>query len=164
MHLRLAERQKSFTEMKTWVNTVQQRYSAMPSEWPVYGRIMSYFGYRIFPWRGFHAGIDISSAYGTPVRATANGVVLFTGWRTGYGRTVEIDHGNGISTLYGHNCRFAVKAGQKVKKGQVICYVGTSGYSTGPHLHYEVHKYQRVVNPFAFLNLDLLTACKIWRQ
>lgn len=164
MHLKLAERKQSFNELKTWVNTVQARFANTPSEWPLYGNLMSYFGYRVFPWRGFHAGIDISASFGAPVHATANGVVTYTGWRTGYGKTVEISHGNGLSTLFAHNSRFAVNNGQKIRKGQVIAYVGTSGYSTGPHVHYEVHKQGRAINPMALLNLDILSASKVWRQ
>ena len=164
MHLKLAERKQSFNELRSWVNTVQSRFANTPSQWPIYGNIMSYFGYRVIPWRGFHAGVDISASYGAPVRATANGVVSYVGWRTGYGKTVEISHGNGLSTLFGHNSRFAVSNGQKIHKGQVIAYVGTTGYSTGPHVHYEVHKYERAINPMAFLNLNILSASKVWRQ
>lgn len=157
----LAERKQSYKEMKTWVNDVRAHFAITPSLWPAYGPIMSYFGSRIFPWKGFHAGVDISSHYGAPVRCAADGEVSFAGWQKGYGKTVVVDHGRGIATLYGHNANYAVNVGQKVHKGQVICYVGTSGYSTGPHLHYEVHKNGRPVNPTAYLNLNILSASRV---
>jgi murein DD-endopeptidase MepM/ murein hydrolase activator NlpD len=125
-----------------------------PSLWPVAGRITSSFGERQDPFNGegaFHAGIDIASPYGEPVRATANGVVLKAGFGTGYGREVMIDHGNGIQTLYGHLSGFAVTGGERVSRGQVIGYVGTSGRSTGPHLHYEVRIRDTPVNPHKYL-------------
>lgn len=159
----LTERQKSFKELKTWVDTVRRRFASTPSCWPVYGKVMSYFGYRIFPWRGFHAGIDISRPYGTAVRVTADGIVAYVGWQTGYGKTVVIDHGHGISTLYGHLSKYLVRVGEKVKKGQVICHIGSTGYSTGPHLHYGVQKSGKPVNPMAYLDLNLLSASRIWR-
>ncbi len=160
---KLQERKASLTELKGRVETVRQRFSATPSRWPLYGRIASFFGYRVFPWSGFHSGIDIDNNYGAAIKSTADGVVTFAGWQNGYGRTVIVDHGYGISTLYGHCSRFAVKAGQPVKKGTVICYVGTTGYTTGPHVHYEVRRNDRAVNPMAYLDMNLLTACRIWR-
>jgi murein DD-endopeptidase MepM/ murein hydrolase activator NlpD len=160
--VQLQERKKSLAELKNYVTTVQQRLAFTPSRWPLYGQIVSRFGFRIFPWRGFHSGIDISANYGDPVRATADGVVSYAAWRTGYGKMVMIDHGHGLSTLYGHNSRYVVGVGQKVNKGQVICYVGCTGYTTGPHLHYEVKKGERAVNPIAYLDLNLLSACRVW--
>lgn len=162
--LKLAERRKSLEELKSWVSEVRRRYVSTPSRWPLHGRIVSRFGYRVYPWRGFHTGLDISGRYGTPIRATANGTVSFVGWRRGYGRTVIIKHGYGISTLFAHSSRYAVKQGQKIKKGQIICYVGNTGYVTGPHLHYEVRKWNRAVNPVSYLNLNILTASRIWRR
>jgi murein DD-endopeptidase MepM/ murein hydrolase activator NlpD len=162
--LKLAEKRQSFEELKQWASTVRKRYASTPSRWPIYGRIVSRFGYRVYPWRGFHTGMDISGRYGSPIRSTADGVISYVGWRRGYGRSVVIDHGHGITTLYAHNSRYAVKRGQKVRKGQVICYVGNTGYSTGPHLHYEVRKYGRPINPVTYLNLNILTASRIWRK
>ena len=159
----IQERKASLAELKNHVETVRQRFSATPSCWPLYGRIASFFGYRIFPWSGFHSGIDIDNSYGAAIKSTADGVVAFAGWQNGYGRTIIVDHGYGISTLYGHCSRFEVKVGQPVKKGAVICYVGTTGYTTGPHVHYEVRRNDRAVNPMAYLNMNLLTACRIWR-
>jgi murein DD-endopeptidase MepM/ murein hydrolase activator NlpD len=125
-----------------------------PSLWPVTGTITSSFGEREDPFNGegsFHSGIDIATAYGEPVRATADGMVLKAAFGNGYGREVLIDHGNGIQTLYGHLSGFAVTAGERVTRGQVIGYVGTSGRSTGPHLHYEVRVRDTPVNPHKYL-------------
>jgi murein DD-endopeptidase MepM/ murein hydrolase activator NlpD len=125
-----------------------------PALWPVVGPITSSFGERQDPFNGegaFHAGIDISSSFGQPVRATADGVVLVAGLASGYGREITVDHGNGIQTLYGHLSGFAVTSGEQVKIGQIIGYVGTSGRSTGPHLHYEVRIRNTPVNPHKYL-------------
>lgn len=162
--LKLAEKTERLIELKDWVSKVRQRYAFTPSRWPIYGRIVSRYGYRVYPWRGLHTGLDISGSYGSPIRATADGVVSYVGWRQGYGKTVMISHSYDTSTLYGHCSRYAVKSGQKVSKGQVICYVGNTGYSTGPHLHYEVRKAGKPVNPVSYLDLNILTASKIWRQ
>lgn len=161
---KLAEKRESLKELEGWVNSVRTRYASTPSRWPIYGRIVSRFGYRIYPWRGFHTGMDISGRYGSPIRSTADGMVSFVGWRRGYGRTVILKHGHGITTRYAHCSRYAVKTGQKVRKGQVICYVGNTGYSTGPHLHYEVRKYNKPINPVTYLNLNILTASRIWKK
>ena len=129
-----------------------------PAIWPVIGPITSSFGEREDPFNGegaFHAGIDISSPFGTPVHATADGTVISAGMESGYGREVQIDHGNGIDTMYGHLSGFAVTAGQQVTEGQVIGYVGMSGRSTGPHLHYEVRIHSTPVNPHRYLRETL---------
>lgn len=125
-----------------------------PELWPVMGPITSSFGERADPFNGegaFHKGIDISASYGEPVRATADGVVVTAGMGNGYGREILIDHGSGIATLYGHLSGFACTPGEQVKVGQIIGYVGTSGRSTGPHLHYEVHIRNTAVNPHKYL-------------
>jgi murein DD-endopeptidase MepM/ murein hydrolase activator NlpD len=125
-----------------------------PSLWPVVGPVTSSFGERADPFNGegaFHAGIDISAAFGEPIRATADGFVDTAGLATGYGREVILDHGHGIKTLYGHMSGFAVTEGQQVTRGQVIGYVGLSGRSTGPHLHYEVRIQNTPVNPHKYL-------------
>jgi len=150
----------SLNELKSRVDYLQTRLASTPTSWPLYGRIMSGFGYRRSPWRGFHAGVDINAYYGAPVRATAPGTVVETGWKTGYGKSVVLEHGFGISTLYAHNSRIAVVAGQKVRKGQVIAYVGMTGYSTGPHCHYEVRKNGYAVNPIPYLGMNILTASR----
>ncbi|MFH1347481.1 MAG: peptidoglycan DD-metalloendopeptidase family protein [Candidatus Margulisiibacteriota bacterium] len=162
--LKIEEKKASLEELKNWVSVVRKRFANTPSRWPLYGRIVSTFGYRVYPWRGFHTGLDISGSYGTPIHVTADGIVSYVGWRSGYGRTVIVDHGYGKSTLYGHCSRFAINAGQRVTKGQVVAYVGSTGYSTGPHLHYEVRNAGQAVNPVAYLNLDILTASRTWRK
>ncbi len=162
--LKLAERRDSLTELRAWLGYVRSRLAATPSTWPLRGRIGSYFGYRTSPWRGFHPGLDIDAPYGSPIRGTANGLVSYIGWRQGYGKTVIVDHGRGVTTLYGHNSNYAVVVGERVKRGQVVSYVGTTGYSTGPHVHYEVRKWDRAVNPIAYLDLNILSASRIWGE
>lgn len=132
------------------------RMAEAPNLWPVEGRITGSFGERIDPFNGegaFHRGVDISSDYGNRVLAPADGVVVFAGSESGYGRLIEIQHANGIVTRYGHLSAFTVGAGQRVTRGQVIGYVGTSGRSTGPHLHYEVWVHSSPVNPYKFLRM-----------
>jgi len=127
-----------------------------PSSWPVIGPISSSFGEREDPvlrtGEGeFHAGIDISGPLGSPIRATADGVVVSAGQESGYGRMVRVDHGHGIQTCYGHMSGFAVTAGQAIVRGQVIGYVGHSGRTTGNHVHYEVRIHNTPVNPHKYL-------------
>ncbi|MGE5631277.1 MAG: peptidoglycan DD-metalloendopeptidase family protein [Caulobacteraceae bacterium] len=124
---------------------------AKPSIVPVSANITGGFGYRRNPFtsRGseFHRGIDFGASYGQTVVSTGDGVVIFAGWNSGYGRTVIISHGYGLTTLYGHNSKLLVKQGDKVKKGQAISKVGNTGRSTGTHLHYEVKLNGKNVNP-----------------
>lgn len=101
----------------------------------------------------FHKGLDIAVAYGSDVVATAAGTVIFSGQKGGYGNCVIVSHGNGLATLYGHLSQLVAKVNDKVKVGQVIAKSGNSGRSTGPHLHYEVHKNNTPVNPKLFMNL-----------
>jgi len=125
-----------------------------PSLWPLEGRVTSSFGERQDPINGegaFHAGIDIAAAYGSPVRAAADGDILMAGFGTGYGREVTINHGHDVSTVYGHLSAMTVVTGDHVTRGQVIGYVGQSGRSTGPHLHYEVRVHTVAVNPHKYL-------------
>jgi murein DD-endopeptidase MepM/ murein hydrolase activator NlpD len=125
-----------------------------PSIWPVEGRVTSSFGEREDPFNGegaFHAGIDISAPSGTVVRATADGLVDLAGVRNGYGWQIEIDHGHGVRSSYAHLSGMAVVAGQRVLRGQVIGYVGRTGRSTGPNLHYEVRINNVPVNPHKYL-------------
>jgi murein DD-endopeptidase MepM/ murein hydrolase activator NlpD len=125
-----------------------------PSLWPIVGPVTSSFGERQDPFNGegaFHAGIDISSSFGDPIRATADGMVETAGMASGYGREVVIDHGYGVKTVYGHMSGFAVTSGQQVTRGQIIGYVGMSGRATAPHLHYEVRIRNAPVNPHKYL-------------
>lgn len=125
-----------------------------PSIWPVVGRIGSSFGERQDPFNGegaFHAGIDIDAPMGSPVRATADGDVADASTVSGYGREIVVDHGHGVSTVYGHLSRIGVIPGQHVIRGQIIGYVGESGRATGPHLHYEVRVHNVPVNPHKYL-------------
>jgi murein DD-endopeptidase MepM/ murein hydrolase activator NlpD len=128
--------------------------SFIPSLWPVMGRITSPFGERLDPFGGegeFHTGIDIASHYGDPVRAAADGVVIWVGDDDGYGRMVMIDHGFGITSLYAHLAGYATQVGTRVRRGDVIGYEGDSGRATGPHVHFEVRIHGTPVNPWPYL-------------
>jgi murein DD-endopeptidase MepM/ murein hydrolase activator NlpD len=134
------------------------RANSAPNLWPVEGQVTGSFGERIDPFNGegaFHSGVDISSAYGTPIIAPADGVVTFADFMGGYGKALMVDHGHGISTRYGHLSGFAVTPGQHVHRGDVIGYVGLSGRSTGPHLHYEVRINDTPVNPYKYLRITI---------
>jgi len=126
----------------------------IPLGYPVYGRITSHIGWRKNPFGGgyeFHSGIDITAPYGSKVVATADGVVVLAGWYGDYGKTVIIRHPSGYLTLYAHLSQIDVKEGQKVKAGDVVGRVGSTGRSTGPHLHYEVIKDNKPIDPSKFL-------------
>ena len=116
--------------------------------WPLNGRITSIYGWR----RGrHHDGIDIAARIGTPILAAANGTVIFSGWRSGYGRMVVLQHNRWLKTVYGHTSKNNVRRGQKIKRGQVIALVGSTGRSTGPHLHFEVRNSQGAQDPMRYL-------------
>lgn len=124
--------------------------------WPVpnYARISSYFGYRMHPILGytkFHSGLDIAASSGTPILAANGGTVIFSGTRNGYGKTIMIDHGGGLVTLYGHCSSLLVGTGTTVSRGQTVALVGSTGQSTGPHCHFEVRKDGTAVNPQSYL-------------
>ncbi len=122
--------------------------------WPISGPITSEFGWRTHPITGdqrFHSGLDIGGDYGVPVCAAQAGTVTYAGWISGYGNTVIIDHGGGVTTLYGHNQSLAVGEGQSVAQGQVISYCGSTGNSTGPHCHFEVRQNGEPVSPYGYL-------------
>ncbi len=132
--------------------------SDAPSLWPVEGKVTSSFGERDDPFNGegaFHAGVDISAGFGEPIHATADGVVEFADKTSGYGREVVLDHGHGVKTVYGHMSGFAITAGDEVRRGQVIGYIGMSGRSTGPHVHYEVRIQNVPVNPHKYLRMTM---------
>lgn len=150
----MPEREQGLHDLKATLEEYNRRLDHTPSIWPVRGWVTSNFGSRINPITGrrqFHEGLDIAVPYRTPVRATADGVVIWAGYRGGYGLAVIIDHGYGLRTLYAHNAGIAVKVGHQVKKGEIIAYSGNSGDSTGPHLHYEVLVGGEPVNPFRYL-------------
>ncbi len=162
----IAQRKASLEKLKQVMKEQQDQLAAMggipagsvggvggniPSIWPARGDVSSPYGLR---WGGsdFHPGMDIANDYGTPIVATADGVVTTAGWNSGgYGNMVDIDHGNGIMTRYGHAQQVVVSAGQHVRKGQVIAYMGSTGFSTGPHVHYEVRINGQTVNPVGYL-------------
>jgi len=136
------------------VNEYVVQADAKPSVWPARGRIASGFGMRKIPYASgfqFHTGVDIIGAYGSTIWASADGEVLFTGYRGSYGHTVVIDHGYGYETLYAHLSGFAVDAGDLVERGQTVGYMGASGRTTGTHLHYEVHHNGSPVNPVNYM-------------
>jgi murein DD-endopeptidase MepM/ murein hydrolase activator NlpD len=128
--------------------------SATPAIWPTYGWLTGTFGGRPDPFTGepaFHQGIDISTEKGQPVYATANGIIDSAAYTGDYGNLITIRHDFGLSTRYGHLSRFAVKPGQTVKRGDVVGYVGSTGRSTGAHLHYEILANNKLINPLQLL-------------
>jgi murein DD-endopeptidase MepM/ murein hydrolase activator NlpD len=128
--------------------------NVLPSIWPVNGRLGDGFGDRSDPLSGegeLHKGVDILAPIGTAVRAAADGIIVRAGWNGGYGRCIIIEHGNHYQTLYGHLSRTDVIEGQEIRQGEIIGAVGSTGHSTGAHLHYEVHVGSTPVNPYRFL-------------
>lgn len=153
---------KSYDELLELAKTQEVRMENLPAIQPVLNkdlkRTASGYGMRIDPVyhvRRFHAGMDFSAPVGTDVFATGNAKVVFTGWKQGYGNTVELDHGFGYTTLYAHLYKVLVHNGQNVKRGDVIALVGNTGKSTGPHLHYEVRYQDKPVDPRNFYFYDL---------
>jgi murein DD-endopeptidase MepM/ murein hydrolase activator NlpD len=150
----------SVDEIKNYLREQKDIFVATPRGFPVSGRISSNYGRRADPISGernFHSGIDISAAPGTPIRATADGVVSHSGWTNTSGYVVVLEHGCGYSTLYAHNRSNVVKVGESVSRGDVIAYVGSTGKSTGPHVHYEIWKEGINVNPKPYVNGDMYT-------
>ncbi len=147
-----------FSEISSYIHDQRGLFRSTPRDWPVTGRITSGFGHRRDPFEQadgeFHHGLDIANALGTPVKTTADGKVLVASWQGGYGRMVIIDHGRGFKTYYGHNSKLLVKPGDHVKRGDTIALMGTSGHSTGYHLHYEIWQDGRVVNPMRFVKVQ----------
>lgn len=129
-----------------------------PTVWPVDGKLESGFGGRRNPFGGpgyeFHSGQDIEAAWGTPVVSGASGKVAFTGWQNGYGQLVVVDHGGGLTTRYGHLSHIDVEVGQAIARAQFLGRVGSTGRSTGPHLHYEVRINDEPVNPLQYLLMN----------
>ncbi|MDQ6766491.1 MAG: M23 family metallopeptidase [Candidatus Eremiobacteraeota bacterium] len=148
----LESRIRVVAEAKIAAELARERYlAAIPSIWPTIGFISSGFGYRSYPDYGFHKGLDIVNDYGAPVYATAAGVVMEAGWYGGYGYRITIDHGNGLRTMYAHNSRLLVSEGAAIKKGQQIATVGSTGFATGPHVHYQLELWGKPVDPTPYL-------------
>jgi hypothetical protein len=166
LSLRLAYQDQSYVSIADMVKNKAKLLNAIPSIQPVsnknLNRIASGFGYRIDPVykdRRPHQGLDFTAPQGTPIYATADGTVKEVGFTTsGFGNRVVINHGYGYETLYGHMYRFKARVGEKVKRGEVIGYVGNTGKSTGPHCHYEVHRGGRPVDPIYYFYNDLTPA------
>lgn len=147
--------EQQLASVRTGVDRRQALAAATPSIWPITGWISSGFGNRRDPFTGgadFHPGLDISGIQGQPVHAPADGTVTTVGYNGNYGNQILVDHGFGIVTRYAHLSRFSVAVGQQVRRGQVIGYVGSTGRSTNPHLHYEVLVNGRLTNPLRLLS------------
>ena len=145
---------ESVANIRDYLSEQRDVYRATPKGWPVKGYLSSKFGYRIHPQRKtreFHTGLDIATKPGKPVMATADGIVSYSGWSGANGNLIVIEHGFGYSTGYAHNKKILVSIGQKVKRGDVIAYVGSTGRSTGPHVHYEVWIDRKPVNPKTYI-------------
>jgi murein DD-endopeptidase MepM/ murein hydrolase activator NlpD len=144
-------------ELEIFIKDLEKRFEyleSIPDSWPTKGKLTSGFGNRKNPFgRGirFHQGIDIANSPGTNILAASKGIVVFSGNRTGYGKVVIINHGYGYETLYAHNQNLLVNVGDEVERGQVIGKMGSTGRSTGPHLHFEVHKDGKPIDPLKML-------------
>ena len=150
----MADAMASVAEIKRYIKEEKNIYVATPMGWPVSGALSSGFGKRRDPKNGeqeFHSGVDIRVAPGTPVKATADGIVSVSGWVGGNGNIVAIEHGHDLSTAYAHNVQNLVKVGQRVKRGDTIALSGATGKTTGPHVHYEVWKHRTPIDPIPFL-------------
>jgi murein DD-endopeptidase MepM/ murein hydrolase activator NlpD len=151
---RTAEMESQLSMLEQVAQQRATRLLFTPNIWPVRGPITSHYGNRADPFSGdaeMHLGLDISALFNAQVHAPADGVVLYAERMAAYGNLLIIDHGNGLTTRYGHLSRPLVRVGQKVKRGEVVALVGMTGRTTAPHLHYEVRKNDRPVNPWTFL-------------
>ena len=150
----LMEQEETFNELKeSALETIDQAMS-YPNLYPAEGRFTSGFGYRRHPVSGtysFHKGVDIANSTGTEIMAAGSGVVTFAGYNGGYGYIIVIDHGNGYQTVYAHNSKMLVSAGDVVEKGQVISKMGSTGTATGSHLHFEIHKDGVQIDPMTII-------------
>jgi murein DD-endopeptidase MepM/ murein hydrolase activator NlpD len=146
--------QTSYSEIMSHIQQQRSLFMATPRGWPCEGRISSPFGFRYHPFfqsRDFHSGLDIANEKNTPIHATASGKVIFSGWQSGYGYIVVIDHGYNYRTAYAHLAKTLVKVGQYVQRGEVVAKMGSTGSATGSHVHYEVHYKGKTVNPVSYL-------------
>jgi murein DD-endopeptidase MepM/ murein hydrolase activator NlpD len=163
LNARMTRQDKSYNEIAGFIKNKEQLLASTPAIQPVSNktltRVASGFGYRVDPVYKtvkFHGGLDFAAPQGTPIYATANGTVKVAGnLGNGYGNHVVVNHGYGYETLYGHMYRINVRSGRAVKRGEILGYVGSTGKSTGPHLHYEVHKNGRPIDPVYFFYNDL---------
>lgn len=149
-----AQAEKQLDVLGALLESQELAEASRPTRAPAPGYISSGFGVRADPFTGgrdHHLGVDFDANVGDPVKAAANGIVSFSGWKTGYGNTVVVDHGDGYQTLYAHNQKNLVRVGDVVRAGQQLAKVGSTGRSTGAHLHFEVHVNGRPVNPMAYL-------------
>jgi murein DD-endopeptidase MepM/ murein hydrolase activator NlpD len=154
MKLEAQSRIQTYEDIARYVETKRRMFRSTPRGWPSQGPMTSRYGLRVDPFlqtEEFHPGIDISGATGTAIRATADGRVLVSGWHSGYGNLVVLQHDFGYTTRYGHNSKLLVKNGQQVKRGQVIALMGQTGRASGPHCHYEVWRYDSRQNPFGYI-------------
>jgi murein DD-endopeptidase MepM/ murein hydrolase activator NlpD len=150
----LPEQRASLEALVAGLEDRRDQLAATPSIWPANGFVTSGYGFRTSPFTGrkqFHAGIDIAADFGTKIVAPASGRVVFAGRRGAFGRVVEIDHGFGVRTIYGHTDDIYVRVGQRVERGTRIASVGSTGRSTGPHVHYQVKAGDRTVNPADYI-------------
>lgn len=157
----VASKKEASESLKSFAMAAKYKFDYMPSIWPISGKILNGVGMRRHPFHRrwiYHKGVDIPTWEGTPVRAAANGKIIFADFSSGYGLTIAIDHGNGYTTVYAHLDRMLVAYGDRTYKGQIIGEAGNTGLSTGPHLHYEVQKKGKSLDPVRFLDLNIQTA------
>ena len=146
--------QSSYNEIMSHIQQQRSLFMATPRGWPAEGTISSPFGFRYHPFfqnKDFHSGLDIANRKNTPVVATANGKVIFSGWQSGYGNIIVVDHGFSYRTAYAHLAKRLIKTGDYVTRGQEIAKMGSTGSATGSHVHYEVHYKGKAVNPTSYL-------------
>jgi len=150
----ITSRERSFRELKNLLEEKRSVLASTPTVWPVRGLITAGYGYRVSPFTGqreMHEGLDIAAPHGTPIVTTADGVVSFAGPLAAFGNVVFINHGHGFTTFYAHTSSIRVAEGKTVKRGDVVAYVGTSGRTTGPHVHYEVQLNGTTLNPMKYI-------------
>src|SRR5262245_11319150 len=151
---RTAEMESQFSLLEQVAVQRATRLRYTPNTWPVKGPITSHYGNRADPFSGdaeLHLGIDISALYNAQIHSPADGIILYADRKAAYGNLIIVDHGNGLTTRYGHLSRALVKVGQKIKRGDILGLVGTTGRTTAPHLHYEVRMNDRPINPRTYL-------------
>jgi murein DD-endopeptidase MepM/ murein hydrolase activator NlpD len=150
----ITSRERSFRELKSLLEEKRSILASTPTIWPVKGLITAGYGYRQSPFTGareMHEGLDVAAPFGSPIVATADGIVSFAGPLSDFGNVVFINHGHGFTTFYAHTSKIKVKEGQSVKRGDVIATIGTTGRTTGPHVHYEVQVNGLAINPLKYI-------------